>query len=119
MPNERMTVDEYKQMPKAHKYHARPVVVDNIRFDSRREAGRYTELKLLERAKSISNLQTQVRYPLEVNGIIVSHYVADFKYFDTVKKVWVVEDAKGFVTDLYRLKKKLVRALFGIEILET
>ena len=104
---------------KPHKYNAKPCVVDGQRFASRKEANRYSELKLLERAGKLSDLQTQVRYALEVNGILISHYVADFKYFDLEKREWVVEDAKGFKTDVYRIKQKMMRALYGIEILET
>lgn len=104
--------------PRFNKYRNVRTVVDGKTFASRREANRYTELRLLERAGAVSNLETQVRYPLNVNGILISHYVADFKYFDRGKKAWVVEDAKGFATDVYKIKKKLVRALYGIDIIE-
>jgi hypothetical protein len=104
--------------PTINKYRNVRTVVDGKNFASRREANRYTELKLLERGNLISNLETQVRFALNVNGLLISHYVADFKYFDKGKKAWVIEDAKGFATDVYKLKKKLVRALYGIEIVE-
>lgn len=104
---------------KQNKYHNRPVVIDGKRFASRREGDRYSVLKLLERAGKISDLETQVRYSLDVNGMHVCYFVADFRYFDTEKRQVVVEDSKGFRTDVYRLKAKLMRAVYGIEILET
>lgn len=114
-----MTSEEFRDRPKPHKYGARPCVVNGIRFHSRKEANRYAELKLLEKARKISDLQTQVRYSLDVNGVHVAYYVADFKYFDLDGREWVVEDVKGFATDAYKLKKLLVKALYGIDILET
>lgn len=101
-------------------------MVDNIRFDSKREAARYKELKLLERAGQIRNLALQVPYDLVVNGQKVGRYVADFRYrrVSPPKSDWdyrhpVVEDVKGMKTPVYNLKKKLMKALHGIEILET
>ena len=68
-------------MPK-HKYNARRTVVDGISFASAKEARRYGELKLMERAGQISELKLQVRYKL----VQTVTYVADFEYFDTKKK---------------------------------
>jgi predicted nuclease of restriction endonuclease-like RecB superfamily len=108
---------------KPHKYGAKACVVDNIHFPSRREANRYAELKLLLRAGNISNLeidaQTPIVYEIEVNGIHVTNYRPDFRYYDNDSRRMVICDAKGFRTDVYRLKKKLVRACFGIVIEET
>lgn len=106
-------------MRRPSKYGAQPVVVDGIRFDSRGEARRWGELKLLERAGQIRDLERQVPYRLEVNGELVSKYVADFRYFDRAKNVTVVEDHKGFRTPEYRIKAKLMKALHRVEILET
>ena len=117
MPNERMTIEEYRNQPKPHKYGARATVVDGIKFASRKEADRYAELKLLERAGKVRELRCQVRYPLEVNGVLVTHYVADFVYWDEDARRNVVEDTKGFVMDSFRIKAKLFYALTGIEIL--
>lgn len=104
---------------KPHKYGAKPCVIDGIAFPSRKEGNRYSELKLLQRAGIVSNLECQIPYDIEVNGIHVCKYIADFRYWDVEKKKQVVEDAKGFKTDVYRLKRKLMRATFGIEIVET
>lgn len=100
-----------------HKYGAKATTVDGHRFASQAEARRYGELKLLEKAGEITNLELQPKYPLLVNGVVIAHYVGDFRYH--VKGLPVVEDVKGVKTPLYRLKKKMLRAQYGIEIAET
>lgn len=105
------------------KYHAKKTVVDGITFDSRKEAKRYSELKLLERAGAIKGLQRQVRYELipafDVDGkhYRPTSYVADFVYVEDGREV--VEDVKGYRTDVYRLKSKLFAYLFHVSITET
>lgn len=107
------------------KYHARKTVVDGITFDSRREAKRYGELKLLERAGAIKGLQRQVRYELipafDAGGkhYRPTTYIADFTYTDCETGKGIVEDVKGVRTDVYRLKAKLFAHKFGVAILET
>lgn len=100
------------------KYRAIPTLVDGIRFDSRKEAERYSMLRLLERNGEISNLQLQVSYPIIVSGQKICTYRADFVYADEVTGQVVVEDVKGMVTPVYRLKKKLMLAVYGISIQE-
>jgi len=100
------------------KYHNKKTTVDGITFHSKKEAARYQELKLLEKAKEISNLKLQVPFVIEVAGRHICKYLADFTYFDKEGEFFV-EDVKGVRTQTYRLKKKLVEALYGIEILET
>lgn len=102
------------------KYKNEPTWIDGIRFDSKKEAKRWQELKLLESASQIFNLHRQVRYPLEINGFKVCDYVADFAYTKQVLilPVEIVEDCKGYRTQIYKLKKKLMLAVYGIEILE-
>lgn len=103
------------------KYRSQPVMVDGCRFDSKREARRYAELKLLHGAGQIRNLRLQVRYPIAVKGLDVCEYIADFVYDEPDGDGWrhVVEDAKGHKTAVYRLKKKLMWACHGIEVRET
>lgn len=108
---------------KETKYHSRKVKLDGITFDSQREANRYAELKMLERAGIISHLRLQPEY-----AIIEPHkrddgttergvkYRADFAYFKGEKEV--VEDAKGFRTKEYILKRKLMLEKFGITVKE-
>jgi hypothetical protein len=99
------------------KYRAVKTEVDGITFDSKREAARYMELVLLERAGEISRLELQPKYDCVVNGKKICTYKADFRYFNANGSV--VEDVKGMKTPVYRLKKKLVEALFpGVKIQE-
>lgn len=86
-------------------------------FHSRREGVRWSELKLLERAGEIRQLRCQVPFHLSVNGQLVCKYVADFVYIDEDGQE-VVEDVKGVATEVYRLKKKLMRAVHGVDIRE-
>ena len=105
------------------KYHAKRTSVDGITFDSKREADRYLVLKSMEEDGAIEDLRRQVRYELvpafDVDG---KHYrpvsyVADFVYVEDGKEV--IEDVKGVVTDVYRLKRKLVAYRYGMNIRET
>jgi hypothetical protein len=100
-----------------NKYRARSITVDGIRFPSRLEANRYGELKLLERAGEISGLTLQPEYPLTVNGVNCGTYRADFRYVEKANGT-VIEDTKGFRTPVYRLKKRIVEAIYGIKITE-
>lgn len=100
-----------------HKFGAKRTVVDGVAFPSKKEARRWSELLLLERAGKISQLTRQNSYDLVVNGMSVGRYVADFGYLEA--GVRVTEDSKGMLTPVYRLKKKLMLAIHGIEILET
>ena len=99
------------------KYRAQPTYVDGKRFASKAEARRYSELVLLERGGVISNLETQRAFELKVNGVLICRYLADFVYFENGKRM--VEDTKGVRTPVYAIKRKLMRALYDIDILET
>ena len=118
-----------------HKYRAKPTEVDGIRFASQKEARRYQELKLLEKAGKIEGLELQPRFPLyaqSTSGYLrravstatdpkllkVGEYRADFKYLDGRTVPYVVEDVKGFQTELYKWKKKHTEIQYGIEIRE-
>lgn len=100
------------------KYRAIPTVIDGIRFASKKEANRYGELKLLFVYGKIASLETQPKFKLAINGEPICTYVADFKYIDLVSLKTVIEDVKGMKTPVYRLKKKLMKAIHGIEIQE-
>jgi len=101
-----------------NKFNAKPTTIDNVRFASAREARRYQELLVLERAGAISQLELQPRYPIVINGIRVTTYVADFRYVEAATGRQVVEDSKGYRTREYRLKSTLMAACHGIEIAE-
>ena len=101
-----------------NKYHARKTEVDGYVFDSRAEARRWSELKLLEDAGEISVLERQIPFEVQVNGQHICKYYADFVYIENGERV--VEDVKSAPTRTpeYRLKKKLVEAIHGIKIRE-
>lgn len=104
-----------------HKYNAKKTVVDGIKFDSKKEAKRYKELKALELVGKIDRLELQPRFLLqdgfryEGKAIRKIEYVADFLYRDLSTYELVVEDVKGVKTDVYKLKKKLFLKRYGDE----
>ena len=93
-----------------HKYRAKPITLDGIRFASQAEGKRYLELKALEASGEITHLELQPKYTIVINGVKVCTYIADFRY--RTKTNAVVEDVKGMLTPVYRLKKKMVEAMF-------
>lgn len=105
------------------KYGNKKVVRDGIEFDSIKECQRYCELKLMQRAGLISDLQTQVSFELipsqRIDGKVVEravNYIADFVYQQDGQKV--VEDTKGFKTKDYILKRKLMLWVHNLRIRE-
>ena len=105
------------------KYRNKKVEIDGMTFDSKKEARRYQELLLLERAGAIQDLQTQVKYVLipsqRIKGRVVERecaYKADFVYIENGETV--VEDTKGFRTKDYIIKRKLMLKEYGIRIRE-
>lgn len=100
------------------KYKNVPTEVEGIRFASKREAKRYWELRLLEKAGKIVSLRTQVPISIDLYGTHVCNYVADFSYAILGSAGTIYEDAKGVRTKEYKLKKKLVWACHGIAIQE-
>ena len=98
------------------KYKAIKTEVDGIMFASKKEAMRYKELKFLRSQYRISDLILQPKFPVEVCGKKICTYVADFLYYENGEKI--IEDVKGVKTPVYRLKKKLVEAIYNITIKE-
>ena len=109
---------------KANKYKAEKVTMYGETFDSRKEARRYSELKLMERGGLISDLRRQVKYELipsqkGPDGKTIERpvsYIADFVY--TENGLQVVEDTKGMKTKEYIIKRKLMLYIHGIKIKE-
>ncbi|MBU3577524.1 DUF1064 domain-containing protein [Polynucleobacter sp. UK-Kesae-W10] len=107
------------------KYNAVKVQVDGITFASKAESVRYQELKFLERAGHIHKLELQPKFELApsvkfkgaTRATPALRYLADFKYIDHLGET-IVEDVKGHITDSYRIKKHLMLAILGIEIVE-
>ena len=130
---------------KTSKYKNKKYIIDGIEFDSHKEASRYTELKLLEKAGKIKDLELQKAYELipaqyeestEIytkgahkgmpkQGKLIEracYYVADFYYVDCETKQAVVEDVKGYreggAYSLFKVKRKLMLYRYGIKIKE-
>jgi len=91
-----------------NKYKNKPTVIDNIRFASKKEALRYTDLKLLLKAGEISELKLQPRFDFPMGFF----YKADFQYKE--KNKVVVEEVKGMKTDVFVLKEKCFRYFYPL-----
>ena len=124
---------------KTNKYSNKKVTVDAETFDSKKECRRYFELQLLQKAGRIKNLERQVKYVLipaqyvnferfgkkgqrlkDGERLLEKEcaYIADFKYQDAHTGELIVEDTKGFKTDAYIIKRKLMLHVYGIQIKE-
>lgn len=129
---------------KTSKYKNKKYIIDGIEFDSHKEASRYTELKLLEKAGKIKGLELQKAYELvpaqyeetaeiytkgahkgEHKKVLLEracNYVADYVYIDCETGKTVVEDVKGYreggAYSLFKLKRKLMLYRYGIKIKE-
>ena len=94
-----------------NKYYNQKIIIDGHEFPSKKEGNRYLELKLLQRAGEISNLELQPKFILQESfkkkGKTYREisYIADFKYIENGQVV--VEDVKGMKTDVFQLKHKL------------
>ena len=105
---------------KSSKFNNVKVEIDGYVFDSKKEAGYYGILRLKEKAKLIDRFEMQVRYDLVVNNIQIGFYKADFVTYKNGKALEVI-DVKSEMTKklpVYRLKKKLIFACYGITIKE-
>ncbi len=122
------TVEDFKryqkdkvvpQEPKKSKYNNVKVEADGYTFDSKKEYSRYLDLKAQVKSGIISELQHHVTFTFVHNGIKIGGYEADFTYNKGGKEV--VEDVKSKATiglPVYRLKKKMMKAFFNLEINE-
>lgn len=130
----RMTMDQYRELTgkakqakpaKPSKYKNTKVVIDGHAFDSKKEGKRYIDLKLMQRAGQIQDLQMQVVFVL-VESVVLDgrkkpdmRYIADFVYVQGGLKI--IEDVKSLATrklTAYRQKKHLMMSVHGIEIQE-
>jgi len=102
-----------------NKYFAKKTLAFGLKFDSKWEAERWGQLKAMERAGVVTELERQIKYELSVNDIKICDYIADFRYLqqeeDGFSKL-IVEDAKGVLTPEFKLKKKMMKAIHGIDI---
>lgn len=107
------------------KYKSRYTTVDGIKFHSMAESKRYQELKLLQKAGEIEKFELQPKFeivsgykdPATGKRVAPTYYIADFRVTYPDGRV-VVEDVKGFITPIYRLKKKLVESQYGFSVVE-
>ena len=116
-------IPDFHRQNKPSKYKNIKTEVDGILFDSKKEANRYAELKLLQRAKQISDLRLQICFEIIPQQVICGKkhraikYIADFTYLEN--GITICEDSKGFRTDAYMLKKRLMKQIHGIDVRET
>lgn len=92
-----------------NKYRNQKVMIDGELFDSKGEADRWSQLKLLERARVVQSISRQPRFIMLVNGSEICELRADFAYYESGRQV--IEDFKGMMTTEFRLKLKLFKAL--------
>lgn len=124
-----LSVQEYRNIakPKKYKYGNKKVELHGKLFDSQKECDRFMELDVMRRCNQISNLELQPKFELipaqyaEVNGKKkcierACSYIADFSYIRFGERI--VEDTKGFLTKEYRIKRKLMLHVHGIQIKE-
>lgn len=120
--NDRMTAAEYQEFcktgrlpgdKKPNKYHNKKTSLDGTVYDSGHEADRAAQLKLMVRAKEVITLFEQVPFPLPGGREYRADFVVLWPDF-----TWTVEDAKGVRTDVYKIKRDLMRETYGIEIVE-
>jgi hypothetical protein len=117
--------------PKRSKYGATKTMVDGILFDSVKEAKRWQELRLLEKAGEISHLERQPKFYLygKDGPVLIRSrgypngrravWKGDFAYFCSIRNKRICEDVKGFRTPIFILKKAVVQACYpGLEIVE-
>lgn len=117
MTTQMSAADYRKGAKKAPKYRNKRVVVEGRKFPSVREGTRYQKLRLAQKAGAISDLRLQVTYKLAVNRVHITSYRADFVYVRGGETV--VEDSKGMRLPLFKIKAALMKAIYGIIILET
>ena len=109
---------------KPSKYKNVKTVIDGVTFASKKEAERYRVLKTMEQSGKITGLELQKRYQIAPGCTILGrkrpprYYVADFCYFDADGN-YIVNDVKGKITDVYSLKRHLMKTVHGIDIFES
>lgn len=100
------------------KYNNKKCTYKGIKFDSIGERDRYKQLELMQCSGEIANLNVQTKFPIIVNEVKICTYIADYTYKDKQGN-YIVEDFKGVQTAIFKLKKKLMLAVHGIDVLLT
>jgi len=104
---------------KSNKYSAKKITLYGITFDSTKEGLRYLVLREQLNDGLIEDLKLQVPFKFVHNNVLICIYKADSTYTDVATGVFIVEDVKGFKTALYKLRKKMMKAFYNIDIYET
>ena len=113
------TIHYPRQYGKYNKYNAKKTEFMGYKFDSKWEAERYGQLASMQMAGVVEDLERQVKFDIIVNDHKIFKYIADFVYIlthENGKKEKIIEDAKGVQTTDFKIKKKLMKAVFDIEI---
>jgi hypothetical protein len=111
-------MNRFARWSKNSKYGSKKTLYDGITFDSGMEARRYSELRLLEKAGEIENLELQPRFiliPKQKRGKITIRqwsWTGDFRYFDKFENCEVIEDVKGYETVEFRNVRKMFLAKY-------
>ena len=116
--------------PSRNKYGAQPISIDGVRFASKKEAARFLELRLLQKAGAIADLECQPVFPLHVLEVwrsqvpvritTIGKFTADFRYTNLTTGEIVIEDTKSepTKTEAYRLRKRLAEVIHGMTVTE-
>jgi hypothetical protein len=119
---ERLAIQPTAAKPvKARKYRNEPVIDgEGRRHASKKEARRWAELQMLQRTGHIYGLTHQPPYDLVVNGVLIGRYTADSRYVDVKTGQVIVEDCKSPAskTTAYKLRRKLMKAIHGVDVVE-
>ena len=113
------TIHYPRQYGKYNKYNAKKTEFMGYKFDSKWEAERYGQLASMQMAGVVEDLERQVKFDIIVNDHKICKYIAAFVYIlthENGKKEKIIEDAKGVQTTDFKIKKKLMKAVFDIEI---
>ena len=114
------------KISKMNKYGNEKTIINNIKFDSKKEGNRYVELLWMQKAKLIKNLELQKKFELQENfmwnGKTIRKivYICDFFYLDCEKGKYMVEDVKSPITKknpAYVIKRKIFLKKYGQEYL--
>ena len=117
-----MIVDKFSgKIPTTkNKYRNKKCYYNNIKFDSMKERDRYIFLNRARNIGQIIDLETHVKYPIHMDGKLICKYIADFVYKkqDPATKEWVivVEDVKGVETPIFRLKRRMMQVVWGVDV---
>ncbi len=117
---ERISSSQFRAMAgeqKPSKYRNKRVTVDGIKFASKAEAKYYGDLKQRERAGEVHGVEMQRRFALlGADGTLMATYVADFCFWDSIEDRFRCIDVKGFETKEFKIKRKMMKGLLGINV---